>query len=97
MNWIGQPSQTLHAAADYLSPAVRADFRLPTGHPEGLIEAFANIYRDFATAIRARFADPTAKLSDLVPGIEEGVRSMAFVDRAVTSSRAREGWVALPL
>ena len=96
VNWIGQPSQTLHAAADYLSPAVRADFRLPTGHPEGLIEAFANIYRDFAVAVRARFSDPTAKLSDLVPGIAEGVRSMAFVDRAVTSSRSREGWVALP-
>jgi predicted dehydrogenase len=96
VNWIGQPSQTLHAAADYLSPAVRADFRLPTGHPEGLIEAFANIYRDFAAAVRARFSDPTAKLSDLVPGIAEGVRSMAFVDRAVTSSRSREGWVALP-
>jgi predicted dehydrogenase len=96
VNWIGQPSQTLHAAGDYLSPSTRADFRLPMGHPEGLVEAFANIYRDFATAIRARFTDPAAKLSDLVPGIYEGVRSMAFVERAVTSSRAREGWVALP-
>ena len=86
----------MHAAADYLSPATRADFRLPTGHPEGLIEAFANIYRDFGAAIRARFTDPKAKLSDVVPGIEDGVRSMAFVDRAVTSSRTREGWVALP-
>ncbi len=96
VNWTGQPSQTLHAAGDYLSPSTRADFRLPMGHPEGLVEAFANIYRDFATAIRARFTDPAAKLSDLVPGIYEGVRSMAFVERAVTSSRAREGWVALP-
>jgi predicted dehydrogenase len=96
LNWTGQPSQTMHAAADYLSPATRADFRLPTGHPEGLIEAFANIYRDFGVAIRARFTDPKAKLSELVPGIEDGVRSMAFVDRAVTSSRTREGWVALP-
>jgi predicted dehydrogenase len=96
LNWTGQPSQTLHAAADYLTPATRADFRLPTGHPEGLIEAFANIYRDFAAGIRARFTDPKAKLSELVPGIEDGVRSMAFVDRAVTSSRTREGWVALP-
>ena len=63
------------------------------GHPEGLIEAFANIYRDFATAIRARFTDPAAQLSELVPGIREGVRSMAFVERAVTKSRA--GWVGL--
>jgi len=96
LNWIGKPSQTLHAAGDYLSPSTRLDFRLPMGHPEGLVEAFANIYRDFAAAVRARFSDPSAPLSDLVPNIDEGVRSMAFVERAVTSSRAREGWVSLP-
>jgi predicted dehydrogenase len=95
-NWVGQPSQTLHAGGDYLSQAVRNEFRLPAGHPEGLLEAFANIYRDFGNAVRARFTDPSAKLSDLVPGIEDGLRSMAFVERAVTSSRSREGWVALP-
>ncbi len=95
VNWIGKPSQVFHAAGDYLAPSTRADFRLPMGHPEGLLEAFANIYRDFATAVRARFTDPSARLSELVPGIEEGVRSMAFVERAVTSSRARQGWVTL--
>ncbi len=95
LHWLGQPSQTLHAAADYLTPATKATFRLPGGHPEGLIEAFANIYRDFASAVRARLADKSAPLSELVPGIEEGVRSMAFVERAVNSSRAREGWVKL--
>ena len=94
LNWVGKPSQTLHAAGDYLSPSTRADFRLPMGHPEGLLEAFANIYRDFANAVRARFSDPSAQLSELVPGIREGVRSMAFVERAVTNSRA--GWVGFP-
>ena len=96
LNWVGKPSQTLHAAADYLAPSTRLDFRLPMGHPEGLIEAFANIYRDFATAVRARFSDPAAQLSDLVPGIHEGLRSMTFVERAVVSSRSRAGWVGLP-
>jgi len=95
VNWTGQPSQTLHAAGDYLAPSVRSDFRLPMGHPEGLLEAFANIYRDFAAAVRARFSDPAAQLSDLVPGIHEGLRSMTFVERAVTSSRTRAGWVNL--
>jgi predicted dehydrogenase len=93
IGWVDKPSQTLHAGADYLSPSTRADFRLPLGHPEGLIEAFANIYRDFATAVRARFTDRAAKLSDLVPGIREGVRSMTFVERAVTQSR--KGWCQL--
>ncbi len=91
LNWIGKPSQTLHAGGDYLSPSTRAEFRLPVGHPEGLIEAFANIYRDFGNAVRARFSDPAAQLTDLVPGILEGVRSMSFVERAVTNSR--KGWV----
>ena len=59
------------------------------------MEAFANIYRDFANAVRARFSDPAAQLSDLVPGIHEGLRSMTFVERAVNSSRTRAGWVSL--
>jgi predicted dehydrogenase len=93
LSWIDKPSQTLHAGADYLSPGTRGDFRLPLGHPEGLIEAFANIYRDFAAAVRARLSDPAAQMSALVPGIYEGVRSMTFVERAVTNSR--KGWCEL--
>jgi predicted dehydrogenase len=93
LNWVGKPSQTLHAGGDYLSPSTRAEFRLPVGHPEGLIEAFANIYRDFGNAVRARFSNPAAQLTDLVPGILEGVRSMSFVERAVTNSR--KGWCSL--
>ena len=93
LSWVDRPSQTLHAGGEYLSPSTRSEFRLPLGHPEGLIEAFANIYRDFATAIHARFTDPAAKLSELVPGIREGVRSMTFVERAVTNSR--KGWCEL--
>jgi predicted dehydrogenase len=95
INWIDKPRQVFDAAAGYLAPSTRGDFRLPLGHPEGLIEAFGNIYRDFGNAVRARFTDPSARLSELVPGIEEGVRSMAFIDKAVTSSRARQGWVKL--
>jgi len=93
VNWAGKPSETFHAGGDYVSAETRAEFRLPLGHAEGLIEAFANIYRDFAKSIRARFNDPSAQLSDLVPGIDAGVRSMTFVERAVTNSR--KGWCAL--
>jgi predicted dehydrogenase len=93
INWVGKPSEVLHAGEAYLSPATRAEFRFPPGHPEGVLEAFANIYRDFGNAVRARFSDPAAPLSDLVPGIEEGLRSMTFVERAVTKNRV--GWVQL--
>src|ERR1700722_1989776 len=93
VNWAAEPSETFHAGGDYVSPETRSEFRLPLGHPEGLIEAFANIYRDFAKSIRARVNDPAAPLSDLVPGIDAGVRSMTFVERAVTNSR--KGWLPL--
>ena len=65
--------------------AVQAS-RTPGGHPEGYLEAFANLYRDFARCLRG---EP----GSLVPGIAEGVRGMAFIHTAVTSSRAAAGWV----
>jgi len=68
--------------AGYLSETNRLVFRLPLGHPEGFIEAFANIYRDFATSVRENVS-----LSGVVPSIEAGVRGMAFVKSAVKGSR----------
>jgi predicted dehydrogenase len=88
LDWLDRPSQTLHAGSPYLGAG--AATRIPTGHPEGFIEAFANLYRDFADAIAA--GRPSA---DPVPGIEDGVRAMAFVERAVAASKAGEGWVEL--
>jgi len=90
LDWLDAPSQVLHAGASYLGAAARAGSRIPTGHPEGFIEAFANLYSDFADAIAAGRKD-----AGLVPGIAEGVRGMAFVERAVAASRAGEGWVEL--
>ena len=86
------PGQTLHAAAPYLGAGAQAASRLPTGHPEGFIEALANLYRDMAESIAAGRSDP-----DPVPGIAAGVRAMAFVERAVAASRDEAGWVALGL
>lgn len=88
IDWLDGPSQVLHAGSGYLGPAARAVTRLPTGHPEGFIEAFANIYRDFADAIEGRGGG-------FVPDIQAGVRGMAFVERAVAASRDDAGWVAL--
>lgn len=90
LDWPDAPSQTLHAGSGYLGAAAGAATRIPAGHPEGFIEAFANLYGDFADAIAAG-----RKEAGLVPGIAEGMRGMAFVERAVTASLAGEGWVAL--
>jgi predicted dehydrogenase len=89
LNWLDAPTQTLHAGTAYLSPAAASATRLPTGHPEGFIEAFANIYRDVATAIRGD------GVAEDAPGIEAGVRGMAFVEAVVTSSRGGSAWVDL--
>lgn len=88
LDWLDGPTQVLHAGSAYLGAAARAATRIPTGHPEGFIEAFANLYRDFAEAIAG--GD-----DGIVPGIGEGVRGMAFVERAVAASQAEAGWVAL--
>ncbi len=88
LDWLDGPSQVLHAGSPNLSAAAQAASRIPTGHPEGFIEAFANIYRDFARAVGGEAAP-------LVPGIAEGVRGMAFVERAVAASRDGLGWVEL--
>jgi len=90
IDWLDAPSQTLHAGSPYLSAVAQAANRIPTGHPEGFIEAFANLYRDFADAIAEGRPDAV-----LVPDIAEGVRGMAFVETAVAASRAGDGWVAL--
>jgi predicted dehydrogenase len=65
--------------------------RLPLGHPEGFIEALANIYGDVARAIRGE----RALIDTIVPGIGEGVRSMLFVEKAVEASAAGAGWTRL--
>lgn len=92
INWNDRPSQILHGAgnAGYLSEASRSACRLPLGHPEGYLEAFANIYRDVAASIRAG-----RPLDEVVPSIEAGVRGMAFVEAAVDSSRGGSRWVAV--
>jgi predicted dehydrogenase len=63
--------------------------RLPSGHPEGYIEAFANLYRDFALGIRSK------SKSD-VPSIEEGLRGMTFLQTLVDSHNQEGAWVTFP-
>jgi len=79
----------LHAGAPGLSDAATAATRLPPGHPEGLIEAFATLYADFADAVSGR---AEGVLDGRLPGITDGLRGMRFIDLAVKSSDARR-WI----
>ena len=78
-------------------PATRAHSRLPSGHPEGYLEAFANVYRSFASQVRARNDNGNAALAaPSVPGIDAALRGMAFIEAAVTASQSAQKWHVLP-
>jgi predicted dehydrogenase len=94
VRWLDRPLQILRTGGVGLYPSTQAHTRLPAGHPEGYIEAFANIYRNFANCIQARIAgqEPDPVYTDF-PGIADGVRGMRFVERVVESSNSTEKWV----
>lgn len=79
-----------------LCEVARRATRLPTGHPEGFIEAFANIYLGVAADIRARLAGTVADPLDAVyPRVEEGARGVRFIEKSVASSCSTDKWTAL--
>lgn len=92
VKWLDGPEEIRHAAGSYLSTDARAVTRLPGGHPEGYLEAFAVLYREFADVLLAWQRSGKSEIPQTLPGIEAGVRGMRFIDRAIDSSK-RETWV----
>jgi len=67
--------------------------RTPGGHPEGYLEAFGNLYRNFALALQAKMNNEEAKPEWLdFPGVEDGIRGMAFIENVVASNQSNEKW-----
>lgn len=93
---LGKPSVTLtRGGAEVCGTATRAT-RIPAGHPEGYLEAFAQIYADAAELIRARQESrPPARDAELVPGLEDGLAVMRFIDAAVRSGKNNSAWTRL--
>ncbi|MEN2393818.1 Gfo/Idh/MocA family protein [Pseudomonas halotolerans] len=91
---IDQPLRVLRSGVGqpWLCEAARQRMRLPAGHPEGYLEAMANLYGDLARAIRAKAPGPDAPG---VPGIETGLRGMAFIEAAIANHRGDAKWTAL--
>lgn len=91
---LGRPAQRLSRGMAGLPAAAAGATRIPAGHPEGFIEAFAQLYRDFAADIRRHQRGEPAQASS-VPGLADGLRSLAFIE-AVLDSHARNGaWLPL--
>jgi len=93
VNMLNEPKQIYRTGNAYLSDAAKHNTRIPAGHPEGLLEAFGNIYRNFALTVSAKLngETPTPEMLDF-PTVDEGVRGMAFIDNVVASSASTEKW-----
>jgi predicted dehydrogenase len=89
----GKPWELRRTGQAYLSAPARAATRAPAGHPEGYLEAFANIYRGFIEDVR-RVGRGQAPQRDY-PGVEQGLRGLRFISQAVASSRAGSAWMRL--
>jgi len=89
----GRPWERLRTGHSYLGAAARTATRVPPGHPEGYLEAFANLYRDFMQDVR-RVAGGQPPVRDY-PGVHEGLRGLRFVAQAVASSRAGSSWQSM--
>jgi predicted dehydrogenase len=89
LKWGNRPEETIHIGSNtFLGEAALWDVRTPAGHPEGFIESFANIYRNFALTVRAKQngETPTKDMLDF-PTVDDGVRGMQFIETMVAA-----GW-----
>ena len=95
VKWLDQPTQILRAGSGYshLSSFATKNCRTPGGHPEGYLEAFGNIYRNFAQTLQSKLdgKEPTKEMLDF-PGVDEGIRGMAFIDCVVESGNSEMKW-----
>jgi len=96
VSYIDKPAETLSRGRDKMYPRAQALSRLPSGHPEGYFECFANIYSTFLTALSKKISGEIPTKDDLdFPGIEEGVRGVKFIEKCVESSKKGAVWVNL--
>ncbi|HTJ50325.1 MAG TPA: Gfo/Idh/MocA family oxidoreductase [Cyclobacteriaceae bacterium] len=96
VKWLDRPMEIVRAGQKYLSDEAKAFTRTPAGHPEGYLEAFANIYKAFTRAVRDY--KPGKKINAAkydFPDVEDGVRGMKFVQTAVKSANSTRKWTAL--
>jgi predicted dehydrogenase len=98
VKWLDKPKEILRAGWAYNSDLAKKNTRTPSGHPEGYLEAFANLYMSFARAVRdfkpGKKIDP-AKYD--FPDVEDGVRGMAFVESVVKSANSLKKWTPVKI
>jgi len=87
-----KPKQILRTGVGELSEAAQKHTRLPAGHPEGYLEAFANVYRNFALAVKAKQSGNSINEDYDFPTVHDGLRGMMFISKVVESSLSDKKW-----
>jgi hypothetical protein len=96
VKWTDRPWEIRRVGGGYVSAQAAYNTRIPAGHPEGFIEAFANVYRNFADTLSCRLEGEEPKLEYLdFPTVQDGVRGMAFIETAVASAASDKKWVKM--
>jgi predicted dehydrogenase len=93
VKYLDKPKEIHRAGMGYLSDVAKRNTRTPSGHPEGYLEAFANIYQSFARAVRDY--KPGKKISAAkydFPDAEDGVKGMVFVETVIKSAKSNSKW-----
>jgi len=93
VKWLDKPTQIYRAGTNgFLHAEALFNTRTPGGHPEGYLEAFANLYRNFALALTAKIDGTKAPEHIDFPSVDDGIRGMAFIDNVVKSGQSKEKW-----
>ncbi len=96
LRWLDKPSEIIRTGGPGLSSFATHNTRTPAGHPEGYLEAFANLYRNFALCVKAKEngEQPKPEWQDF-PGADEGVRGMLFIEKVIESGKSDQKWVEM--
>ena len=96
LKWLDKPKEILRTGWGYLSDRAKENTRTPNGHPEGYLEAFANIYKNFGNAVRDFKPGKSINYERYdFPDVADGVRGMMFVEHVVKSSASKSKWTKI--
>lgn len=96
VSYLDRPTGVISRGRDPLSPRARSLSRIPSGHPEGYFECFANLYSTFITALVKTLAGEPPTKDDLdFPSVEDGVRGVKYIEACVASSKQDAKWISL--
>jgi predicted dehydrogenase len=96
VKWLDKPMEVYRTGTGYMGESAVAHTRTPAGHPEGYLEAFANIYQNFTKVVQAKMDGKEAdKIYQDFPTVEEGVRGMKFIDAVIASGEKNAAWTKI--